>query len=192
MNKETFSLITTKVTLVTGITEAEMTGKSRKGGIMEAKRIARYLCVRNGMNVTHVASFFNISHGSVSSGVKTMENLMFTDRKFREKIEKNYSDYLIKRVRKPVYIIGKVTGEPYRKCLDKFEQREKQLNEAGFMAINPMKLVPPETPWTEAMRICIASLVQCYAVSPLCGWNHSKGANLEMNIAKQLDLAIMP
>lgn len=94
--------------------------------------------------------------------------------------------------KKPVYILGKVTGEPYQECYNKFEKREKQLIELGFEVVNPMKLIPKGTNWKEAMRICIASLVGCFAVSPLTGWHHSKGATIEMNIAKSLEFVIIP
>lgn len=189
---ELFKLIVTKVTAVTGVSESDIIGRSHKGKIAEAKHIARYLCLKNGLKLKDANKYFKCVNGSLLSSKRRIEGLLFSDRKFKQDFEANYSEYLIQQVRKPVYIIGKVTGEPYRKCFEKFERREKQLRELGYMAINPMKLVPPETSWHEAMRICIGRLVQCFAVSPINGWENSKGANLEMNLAKDLELIILP
>jgi hypothetical protein len=190
--KGLFELIINKVTAITGVTEEQILGKSRVGHIMEARHIVRCLCYKSGLRKTQIAVEFGCSHATVIASIKTMENRILTEPKFRQKIKSNYSEFLTVNIRKPVYIIGKVTGEPYHESYLKFALREKQLTELGYMPINPMKLVAPETPWHEAMRICIAVLVQSYAVSPIDGWQHSKGANIEMNIAKNLDFPIMP
>lgn len=190
--KEMYSLIVTKVSVVTGVTESEITGKSHKGKIAEAKHAARYLSLKNGFQLKDASKLLKCENGSLLSSKRRVEALMFSDKKFKDKFESDYAEFLIQRVRKPVYILGKITGEPYRKCYEKFEQREKQLNELGFMVVNPMKLVPPETPWHEAMRICIGRLVQCFAVSPLFDWQRSEGAKIEMNIAKAIELEIIP
>lgn len=87
-----------------------------------------------------------------------------------------------------VYIIGKVTGLLYDEVCTAFNERQLQLEERGHEVVNPVKIVPEECGWEEAMRICIAQLVTCDAVSLLDNAVFSRGGTLEMLIAGELRL----
>jgi len=89
---------------------------------------------------------------------------------------------------KRVYIIGKVSGEDYETCKRAFEQREKFINSIKMEAVNPIKLVNPETKWEDAMKICIKALLECDAYTCLNNWENSVGAKLEVEIAQKLKL----
>jgi hypothetical protein len=192
MKTNKFNLILSKVIGVTSVSETDILGKSRKRDIVEARHVVRFLCIKSGMGYVDTARLTNCHHATVISSVRRVENLIFSDKAFKKQIEVNYSNFLSNNLGKPVYIVGKVSGEPYEQCKRKFNQREKELNNLGFMAVNPMKIVPKNTPWHEAMRISIGNLVQCFAVSPLDDWKYSQGAKIEMNIAKTIQLEIIP
>lgn len=190
-NQEVYRSVLQKVSEVTGIEESEIIGKKRDKLIVEARHTLRYLLFKNDINKRGVAKLTGCNHATILSAINRFDNLLQTEPAFREKMQMNYSDLLKLRIKKPVYIIGKVTGEPYASCFAKFQTREKQLNDAGYIAINPMNLVPKDTPWHEAMRICVGALVQCYAVNPLDDWADSRGAKTEMFLAQELKINIM-
>lgn len=65
------------------------------------------------------------------------------------------------------------------------------LREAGYSVFNPAdNEVSNDAPWAEHMRVDIANLVECHNLATLPGVEHSRGAQLELHIAKQLDMRI--
>ncbi|HOI31200.1 MAG: DUF4406 domain-containing protein [Bacteroidales bacterium] len=87
---------------------------------------------------------------------------------------------------KKVYIIGPVTGLPRDEVRDNFGLAEQELKNIGMIPVNPINLVPETSDWNKAMRICIANLVQCDMVLILPNHLHSKGAMIELQIARGL------
>jgi hypothetical protein len=92
---------------------------------------------------------------------------------------------------KNIYIAGKVSGEKTSECLIKFNNQEKALNNLGFTAINPLRIVEDsETIWTEAMRICIRELMTADAVLALPCSKKSKGAQLEIKLCGKVGIPV--
>lgn len=189
--EEIFRSILLRVSENAGIPESDILGKKRDPHIIEVRHTFRYLLLKNGLKKREIALLTGCNHATISSAIKRFEDLLQTEPKFRKKIQANFSDLLKIKVKKPVYIIGKVTGMPYKECIKKFKDREAELNRAGYIAINPMRLVPKNTPWHEAMRICLAAMIQCYGVNPLDDWKDSRGGMLEMHLAQELKMNIM-
>jgi hypothetical protein len=72
-----------------------------------------------------------------------------------------------------------------------FHTAAAALREVGYVVFNPAENeVPADAPWPEHMRVDIANLVECHHLATLPGVEHSKGAQLELHIAKQLDMRI--
>lgn len=90
--------------------------------------------------------------------------------------------------KKVVYIAGKVTGLPYHDVRKKFMAAADQLNELGYLVLNPILLVDRDTPWQEAMKICIFFLSQANHIYLLHDWQDSKGATLEKQLADTLGI----
>jgi len=84
---------------------------------------------------------------------------------------------------KRIYIAGRISGLSYPAVIKQFNEAEAFLRSLGFEVVNPVKLIPPGTGWTEAMRTCIAYLMACNYIIMLPGWENSTRATIEYNIA---------
>jgi hypothetical protein len=90
---------------------------------------------------------------------------------------------------KKIYIAGKVTGLQKEEVIEKFAAMQKKIENLGFEAVNPIEIVKDfNTPWNQAMRLCIAALTLCDAIVLLPDWMHSNGAKIEWDISKQLKI----
>jgi nucleoside 2-deoxyribosyltransferase len=88
-----------------------------------------------------------------------------------------------------IYIAGKVTGTPIIETTHKFGAWQKAIEAMGFEAVNPLAVVNNwQTPWNEAMKLCIAELVKCDAVFLLDDWIESRGAMYEQRLAADLEI----
>jgi hypothetical protein len=94
-------------------------------------------------------------------------------------------------MRAKVQIIGKVTGLERERCVAKFKISQDMLELAGLEVINPTVLVPEETTWKDAMRICLNSLMKVDAVAIQPDWYDSEGARTEYMVANALGLKII-
>jgi len=96
---------------------------------------------------------------------------------------------------KHIYICGPVTGRPLEEARQHFDTVEKNIHTAATdmstCTSNPMRLCPPGTEWHQAMKICIRELVQLDGIALLQGWQHSKGAFLELKLAEELHIPVV-
>lgn len=89
------------------------------------------------------------------------------------------------------YISGPITGLPIEQARKNFADAEARLKSAGMEVVNPMTLPHDhDKTWRSYMIECISELVKCDAIFMLHGWKNSKGARLELHIAKSLNLKI--
>jgi hypothetical protein len=86
------------------------------------------------------------------------------------------------------YIIGKITGLDRKQVERKFASVEKLLEGESLEIINPLLLVPEDTSWNAAMRVCIATLIECDSFVLIPDWYLSRGAKIEYMIASSLGL----
>jgi hypothetical protein len=94
-------------------------------------------------------------------------------------------------MKKKIYIAGKVTGEPIKKCQLKFKTAQLEMESHGFIAINPLEIVTDNnTPWDTAMKMCIKQMLDCDAVILLPCWEDSNGAKIERKLANKLEIPI--
>lgn len=92
---------------------------------------------------------------------------------------------------KKVYIAGKITGLPWEPTVAKFAQAENKLKAQGYTVVNPITLVnDPNIGWADAMRICIASLIDCDMIFMLADSVDSRGAKIELQTAIDHNLEI--
>lgn len=90
-----------------------------------------------------------------------------------------------------VYVAGAVTGLSALEVNAKFEAAARLLAAEGYTAVLPTHIVPDGTAWREAMRICIGELTRCRYIFPLPCATESKGATIELQIAKIIGMPIL-
>ena len=90
-----------------------------------------------------------------------------------------------------IYIAGPMTGLPALNY-PAFHAEAARLRAADFEVYNPADNPrPPCGTWTGYMRMALRQISQCDAVSFLPGWNGSRGARLEHQIALELGLCVI-
>lgn len=90
-----------------------------------------------------------------------------------------------------IQLIGKVTGLDYDQTFEKFLKYEKRLQMEGHMVTNPMRIVPKDAKWEDAMKTTLAALDEQDAVFLLPDWIHSQGSKDELKKAIEKDLQIL-
>lgn len=103
---------------------------------------------------------------------------------------------------KIIYISGAVTGHDPEQVKAKFNKKQDELTERGFLTINPLDIVEsyeqefipntyPVMTWELAMKVCLASLVGTDEVHLLPCWQQSRGAQIERNLALSLGIPVV-
>jgi hypothetical protein len=91
---------------------------------------------------------------------------------------------------KRIYIAGPMTGYPELN-FPAFHAEAARLRALGYEVVNPAEInADPSAGWVDCMRADIRELVTCDAVATLHGWSKSKGASLEVHIARELGLLV--
>lgn len=98
-----------------------------------------------------------------------------------------------------LYVIGAVTGIP-NDNRPEFERVRKELESAGHRVMIPHDFVACDCTWEQAMRYSIHHLTTqsypdlepTYNVAMLDGWENSKGAVIEHDLAEALGIPCKP
>lgn len=92
-----------------------------------------------------------------------------------------------------IYISGQITGLKLEDARALFERAEILLQERGYIPVNPMKLNPHTDgkTWKEYMLDDLNALFDCEAIYLLDNWQGSKGARIEYQVAKEMDMVIL-
>ena len=89
-----------------------------------------------------------------------------------------------------VYLSGPMTGLPDLN-FPAFAQGEEILSQDGQTVLNPTKLGEPQGwEWADFMRRDIVAMLQCNGIALLPGWEKSRGALLEYQVALSLGYRI--
>lgn len=93
-------------------------------------------------------------------------------------------------VKEKVYISGAITG--VLDYADKFNKAEQELRSLGFDVFNPCNMgIVEGFSWADYMKKDIAMLMECDYIYPLKGWRKSRGAKIEMKLAKKLGIEVL-
>lgn len=92
---------------------------------------------------------------------------------------------------KTVYISGKITGmESDAEII--FSKAEEFLKKEYKEVVNPMRLNHDhDKRWESYMKVCIKALCDCDVIYLLINYSQSKGALMELAVAKDLGLEII-
>jgi hypothetical protein len=90
-----------------------------------------------------------------------------------------------------VYISGPITGRDMTECKVDFNSAELWLTGLGYDVVNPLSYdVIENRSWEDYMKRDLKLLLDCDYIYLLDGWESSRGARLEYNVA--FDLGIIP
>ena len=151
-----------------------ITGK-RKPELVKARMLAGYRMYNAGYGSAVIAKFLQTNHTSVLQWVSQLA--------FEFKRDKRASDRFPYEGQR-VYVCGKITGEEPISCKNKFDYIGRKLAGLGYVPVLPTDIVPAGTEWHTAMKICIGELTRCKFIFPLEDSYHSRGATIELQLAK--------
>lgn len=93
-----------------------------------------------------------------------------------------------------IYLSGPITGIENGNR-EAFKFFEETLVSIGFNVVNPHNLHTTEEiktfTWDQFMKSDIKALMDCDVVAVLPGWQNSKGANIEVKLAKDVLIPIV-
>jgi hypothetical protein len=90
------------------------------------------------------------------------------------------------------YVAGPMTGLPDFNY-PAFHAAAAQLRALGAATINPAENpVPPCGSWRGYMKLAVAQVAQCDVLVLLQGWESSKGARVEFQLACGLGMLVLP
>lgn len=92
-----------------------------------------------------------------------------------------------------IYVSGPMSGLPNNN-VPAFDAAAAKLRKKGYQVINPAELDDGEPckTWEDCLRRDLRALTKCHGVATLPRWKKSRGANLEVAVAKALSFEIHP
>ena len=91
----------------------------------------------------------------------------------------------------PISLNGTATPDEIAERVAVFTTEAKRLREAGYEVVNPCE-VESQKSWADYMKVLVPAVCAVDAVATLPGWELSRGARLEVYIAKELGIAVQP
>lgn len=96
------------------------------------------------------------------------------------------------RCRGKVYISGAISHLDPTERRETFRAAEDRLTGLGYVAVNPFcNGVDDDAHWREHMRADLRLLLGCDRIYMLKGWELSKGAKLELDVASSCGIRVM-
>jgi hypothetical protein len=90
-----------------------------------------------------------------------------------------------------IYISGRITGLDPDFAIEQFRLAQIKCEQKGFEVINPINLDHShDKKWVNFMRVDLRSMLHCTDIFMMKDWHLSKGANIEYNLAKDLEFKI--
>jgi len=91
-----------------------------------------------------------------------------------------------------MYVSIPISGYDYEKQKEKADYVKHQYIMNGYEVITPFDVVKSaDTPYNEAMGMCIAALLDCDGILICSGWSSSMGCTAEYEIARIYRKAII-
>lgn len=98
----------------------------------------------------------------------------------------------IKFANRRVYISGPISGYDILERRNTFKAKETQLELMGYEPVNPMENgLPADATTNEHMKRDIEMLLTCDCIYLMRKWTHSKGCQVEFEVATAIGLKVM-
>lgn len=91
----------------------------------------------------------------------------------------------------PISLGGSCSDDEIAAFSEVFYTEEKRLRAAGYEVLNPCRVKPQES-WEGYMRHGLTSVCRSDLVAVLPRWIESRGAMLEVFVARQLSIPVVP
>jgi hypothetical protein len=89
-----------------------------------------------------------------------------------------------------VYVSGPMSGYPGHNFA-MFNAEAARLRALGYEVVNPVDVNPdPGKPWEDCLRADLAAMLGCDTIAMLPGHLNSRGATLELSVARSLGFKI--
>ncbi len=93
------------------------------------------------------------------------------------------------RVDTVIYLAGPMTGlEDFN--YPAFHRAAERLRAEGYDVISPAEHDVKDLSWSEWTQRCLCLLMICSEVRVLPGWEQSRGASLEVHVARELGMKV--
>lgn len=93
---------------------------------------------------------------------------------------------------KKIYISGAIAHYDLEERKTAFFTASERLKGMGLTPVNPFENgLPDEAHWREHMKVDIKMLLECDYIFMLDGWELSKGAKLELDVASSCGIEVM-
>lgn len=100
--------------------------------------------------------------------------------------------FVVASSRPKCYISGAIAHHDLKERMETFERAAIVLEKSGYEPVNPFNNgIPQSEHWTKHMRRDIGLLVGCDCIYMLKGWELSKGAKLELDVASSCGIKVM-
>ena len=99
-------------------------------------------------------------------------------------------------MRQKIYISGAIAHHDINERRTAFEACAKFCEYCGFEAVNPFdnelhrQGIGEKADWRDHMRVDLKMLLECDAICMMDGWEESKGAKLELDVASTCGLTV--
>lgn len=91
-----------------------------------------------------------------------------------------------------VYLSGPMTGYP-KLNFPAFNDAAEQLRAAGYEVLNPAEHgIQPGWTWVDYLRLDLYDVLAAQTIAVLPDWQASRGAALEVHVAQQLGVPVVP
>lgn len=91
-------------------------------------------------------------------------------------------------MKSPVYLSGPMTGLPDYNY-PAFNAEAARLRAIGYVVENPAEN-PEQDSWRTYMRAALVQLLRCESLAMLPGWERSRGARIEYDLARDLGMSV--
>lgn len=93
---------------------------------------------------------------------------------------------------KRCYIAGPITGIPENEYKTNFKAAKNMVHSLGFDPVSPIELQHVhDNTWEAFMKVDLRAMLTCQAIYMLEGWEASKGATIEWQLATILKMQII-